>query len=46
MKGEPPPGQPWGSGEEEAGPAEAEVALQDEVKFLLDAEGGDVTAEP
>ena len=29
-----------------AGPAEAEVALQDEVKVLLDAEGGDVTAEP
>lgn len=29
-----------------ADPAEAEVALQDEVKFLLDAEGGDVTAEP
>jgi hypothetical protein len=29
-----------------ADPAEAEVALQDEVKFLLDAKGGDVTAEP
>ena len=29
-----------------ADPAEAEVALQDEVKLLLDAKGGDVTAEP
>lgn len=29
-----------------ADPAEAEVALQDEVKLLLDAEGGDVTSEP
>lgn len=27
-------------------PVEAEVALQDEVKLLLDAKGGDVTAEP
>lgn len=26
-------------------PAEAEVALQNEVKFILDAQGGDVTAE-
>lgn len=29
-----------------ADPAKAEVALQDEVKFFLDAEGGYVTAEP
>lgn len=29
-----------------ADPAEAEIALQDEVNFLLDTKGGDVTAEP
>ena len=28
-----------------ADPAEAEVALQNEVKLVLDAQGGDVTAE-
>lgn len=29
-----------------ADPAKTEVALQDEVQFLLDAKGGEVTAEP
>ena len=29
-----------------ADPANTETALQDEVKFLLNAKGGDITAEP